>query len=254
MGYLRDAPPGNAVASTFTTTPRQKARIAGALYVICILSGGFAEMGVRAKLVVFDDAVATAHNILAAPMLYRVGLFCDLTSFMTGLAIAPLFYLLFKPVSRSLALLSLVFAIVSNTVSLAAIVHLQAPLTLLEGSAWHGGFDEAQRQAMASWSLHLYEDAFNINLLLFSVDCFAGGVLIYRSTFLPRFLGVLLVIGGAGYLLNSLVNLMPRSFAPGLFPYDLLPSLVAESLLSLWLLVVGVDATKWEAVRNERRR
>jgi hypothetical protein len=241
------------MSSTFTTSPRVKARIAGLLYLVCIATGGFAEMGVRARLVVFDDAVATAHNILASPMLYRLGLFCDLASFITGLAIAVIFYDLFKPVSRSLALLALVFAIVSNTVSLAAIVQLHAPLSLLEGDAWRGGFDEAQRRALSLFSLREYEQAFNINLLLFTVDCFANGLLIIRSTFLPRFLGGLLIAGGLGYLLNSFVNLMPPSFAPGLFPYDLLPSFVAEVALALWLVVFGVDAAKWEATRLARR-
>jgi len=245
---------GNSMAPAFTTSPLVKARIAGVLYLVCIATGAFAEMGVRARLVVFDDAVATAHNILASPMLYRLGLFCDLASFITGLAIGVLFYELFKPVSRSLALLALVFVIVSNTVSLAAIVELQAPLGLLEGHASPGGFDEAQRQAMALFSLRQYEHAFDINLLLFTVDCFTTGVLIFRSTFLPRFLGVLLIVGGAGYLVNSVTNLMPPSFLRDLFPYDLLPSLVAELTLALWLVVFGVDAAKWEAMRTSRQR
>ena len=97
-------------------------------------------------------------------------------------------------------------------------------------------------------SLRLYQAAFCINLALFSVDCFATGYLIYKATFLPRALGVLLGIGGLCYLYNSVAYFSMPGAVPDSFPFIYLPSLLAETSLALWLLVVRVNTAKWQAV------
>jgi hypothetical protein len=230
--------------------PDRKARIAGLLYVICIVSGFCAESLVRNKLVVYDDAALTARNILSAPSLYRLGFLADLISFTTGILIAVIFYDLFKIVSRPVARTALTFAVVSNTVSIAASIFCFAPLHILAGGAHLQAFNPNQLQSLALLSLQLYQFAFVINLGLFSFDCFATGYLIYRSTFLPRWLGVLLVTGGACYFINSVSYFLPPKVLPDLFPYIYLPSLVAEVSLALWLVVAGVNIMKWNSIRS----
>jgi hypothetical protein len=232
--------------------PDHKARIAGMLYLICIASGFCAEFFVRDKLVVYSDAALTAKNILASPSLYRLGFLADLISFTTGIMTAVIFYDLFKSVSKPLARTALTFAIVSNAVSIASSIFCFAPIHILSGAGYLQTFEPAQLQSLALLSLRLYQFAFSINLALFSVDCCATGYLIFKSTFLPRVLGVLLVVGGLCYLTNSVAYFMPPESFPNLFPYIYLPSVVAEVSLALWLSLAGVNVAKWRALEKAR--
>lgn len=232
--------------------PDRKARIADFLYLTCIVSGFCAEALVRNKRVSYGDAALTARNIIASPSLHRLGFLADLVSFTTGIMIAVIFYDLFKSVSRPAARISLAFAIVSNTVSIAASIFCFAPIHILGGAGYLRSFDTNQLQSLAWLSLQLYQFAFVLNLGLFSVDCFATGYLIVRSTFLSRFLGILLIIGGFCYLTNSVAYFLPPTLLPDLFPWTYLLSLLAEVSLALWLLVAGVNLAKWHAVEASR--
>jgi hypothetical protein len=234
-------------------SPKIKARLAGLLYVICIASGFCAEFFVRDKLVDYGDASRTAANILASPSLYRWGFLADLVSFTTGILIGIIFYDLLRIVSRPIARVALAFALVSNTVSLAASIFCYAPLHILGGASYLQTFPPAQLQSLALLSIRLYQFAFSMNLGLFSLDCLATGYLIYTSKFLPRALGVLLGIGGVCYLFNSVVYFTPPGILPDLFPYSYLPSLLAEASLALWLLILGVDAAKWKTQSTPSR-
>jgi hypothetical protein len=235
-------------------SPSRKARIAGLLYIVCIASGFSAEFFVRDKLVDYSDAALSATNILASPALYRWGFLADLVSFTTGILIGIIFYDLFRIVSRPAARIAFTFAIVSNTVSLAASMFCYAPLHILNGSSYLQSFAPPQLQALALLSLRLYQFAFSINLGLFSFDCFATGYLIFKSMFLPRTLGVLLGIGGLCYLYNSVVYFTPPGAIPDFFPFSYLPSLIAEVSLAIWLLVAGVNAVKWQAALTASTR
>jgi len=143
---------------------------------------------------------------------------------------------------------------VSNVVSLAASIFCYAPLDILSGASYLQTFETAQLQSLALLSLRLYQAAFSVNLALFSFDCFATAYLIYRATFLPRALGVLLGIGGLCYLYNSATYFSAPGAVPDLFPFIYLPSLLAETSLALWLLVVGVNTAKWHAVARMAAR
>jgi hypothetical protein len=233
-------------------TPRQLARISGVLYLICIACGFFAELFVRAKLIVLSDAAMTASNIMAEPALYRMGFFADFAALTSGMVIAVLFYRLLKPLSPTLALLDLMLAIVSNVVSIVALILLFAPLILLDGAPYWKALQPAQLQELALLSIRLYELGYAINLMLFGLECLVAGYLIFKSTFLPRILGALLAVGGGCYMINSFVDFMPAHFADFLFPYILLPSLLAETLLALWLTIVGLNNAKWYAVAQAR--
>jgi Domain of unknown function (DUF4386) len=233
-------------------TPCQLARISGVLYLICIASGFFAELIVREKLIVLSDAATTASKIMAEPALYRMGFFADFVALTAGMVIAVLFYRLLKPLSPTLALLDLMLAIVSNVVSIVALILLFAPLILLNGGPYWKALQPAQLQELALLSIRLYELGYAINLMLFGLECLVAGYLIFKSTFLPRILGALLAVGGVCYVINSFVDFMPAHFADFLFPYILLPSLLAETLLALWLTIVGLNNAKWYAVAQAR--
>jgi hypothetical protein len=234
-------------------SPTSKARLAGILYLVCIAAGFSAEFFVRDRLVTYADAAATAHDILAHPLLYRCGLLADLVSFTTGIMIAIIFYELFRPVSRPLARLALTFALVSNLVSIAASVMYFAPVHVLGGAPYLQAFSNPQLHSLALLLLRLYQFAFSLNLGLFSIDCLATAFLIYRSGFLPRVLGGLLAVGGMCYLFNSIVYFSPPGMLPDLFPYSYLPALLAELSLACWLTFAGINNARWYAVRAERQ-
>jgi hypothetical protein len=233
-------------------SPRLKSGIAGALYVLCIAFGFFAEMLVRSKLVVYSDPAATAHNILGSPTLYRMGFFADVTAMILGVFTSIIFYGLFKVVSRGLALTVLVLDIISNTVSICGSVLLFAPLIILQDGGSMSAFSAPQQQWLSLLSIKMYESAYSMNLAVFSGSCLLTGYLIFRSTFVPKVLGVLLAIAGVCYLVNSFVNFMPPGFGDFLFPWILLPVILGEGALALWLLFPGIDSSTWNAVAADR--
>lgn len=230
------------------TSARLRARISGALYVLCIGCGFFAEMLVRAKLVVYSDAAATAHNIAAAPGLYRAGFFADVSAMTLGVLSSVLLYTLLNAVSRGLALTVLVLDVISNAVSISGSILLFAPLIILQGDGYLSGLSAPQLSSLALLSIKLYASVYAISLGLFSGSCLLTGYLVFRSTFLPKTIGVLLALAGICYLLNTFVVLMPKGFAEYLFPWIFLPILVGEAALAFWLLIAGVNTAKWDAI------
>jgi hypothetical protein len=224
--------------------PRLKARTAGALYLIVIVVASFAEFFVHGQLAVGRDAAATAANILAREPLYRLGGAAVLIYLACDTAVALILYDLFKPVSRSLALLAAFFRLLMVAILGVNLLNHFAPLILLRG-AHLTAFTTAQLQALALVSLRLYAQGFNISLVFFGFHCLLIGSLIFRSTFLPRIIGVLMAIAGVCYLANSFASFLAPEFAARLFR-DILPlGLPGELSLTLWLLVVGVNVQRW---------
>jgi hypothetical protein len=231
---------------------RLRARISGGLYVLCIGLGFFAEMVVRSKLIVYTDPAVTARNILGSPSLYRLGFFADMVAMMLGVLSSVILYTLLKVVSRSVALSVLVLDVISNAISLCGGVLLFAPIIILSGDDHLSGFSSAQLQWLSLLSLKIYESAYALNLAVFSGSCLLTGYLIFRSTFLPKALGILMGVAGACYLTNSFVSFMPEGFGKGLFPWILLPVILAEGALALWLLIIGLDSAQWSAMAARR--
>lgn len=231
---------------------RLRARISGALYVLCIGLGFFAEMIVRIKLVVYSDAEATARNIAAAESLYRAGFFADISAMTLGVLSSVLLYTLLKTVSRGLALTVLVLDVMSNSISIGGSILLFAPLAILQGDEYLSVLTSPQLNSLALLSIKLYESIYAISLGLFSGSCLLTGYLIFRSTFLPKTIGVLLGMAGICYFLNTFVVLMPKGFAAFLFPWIFLPILVGEAALALWLLIVGVNSVRWDKIARSQ--
>jgi hypothetical protein len=229
-------------------SPLLKARIAGALYLLIIVGGGFAEIFVRQALTVHGDAAATAHNIAAFESLYRLGFAADLFNLIFGIAMALLFYDLFRAVSSSLAMLAMFFTLISTAINAALNILALLPLLLLSGGEYLKVFATNQLAAMALFSLELHAQGFAISLTFFAVQCVLTGYLIFRSTFLPRFLGVLYALAGLCYLINSFAIFLSPALEARIFPAILLPCFVGEASVCLWLLVAGVNVSRFEAL------
>ncbi len=228
-------------------SPRRQARIAGGLYLIVIAGGIFAELMVRGRLVVNGDAAATAHNIMAHPMLYRWGFFVELFYCVCNVPLTVIFYNLFKVVNRNVTLMMVILDLTVNAIEVISLLGHFAPLLILGGGHYMSAFTAEQLQAASYVSIQLFEHGFAIALFFFGFDCFAMAYLIYNSTFLPRIIGILLVIEGVGYLVNSTALFLAPELQPRIFPY-FAPTALAEIVLALWLLVVGVNEGKWQKV------
>jgi hypothetical protein len=226
-------------------SPRLYARIAGFLYLIVIVGGAFAELFVRGRLVVHGDAAATAHNILAHQLLYRLGFAVELFYCVCNVPITVIFYNLFKVVNRNVALLMVILDLVVNTIESVSLLAHFAPLLLLDGGHHLTAFTTEQLQAAAYVSLELFEHGFAIALVFFGFDCFTMAYLIVRSKFLPRVIGVLLAIEGLGYLVNSSALFLAPALQVRIFPY-FAATAIAEVALCLWLLVMGVNVERWK--------
>ncbi len=228
-------------------SPRRTARLAGLFYLITALAGGFAEIGVRGKLVVSGDAAATAQNILASEGLYRLGFAADIVAGAAYVVVTLLLYELLKPVNRSLSLLAAFFSLVGIAIGgVAALGHL-APLLLLKGAHYLAPYNVDELQAMALLSLKLHAQGYLICLVFFGFYEALLGYLIFRSAFLPRTLGVLIGIAGLAFLTNSFTIFLSPALGNALNPFMLALDGIGEISLTLWLLVMGVSVTKWEA-------
>jgi Domain of unknown function (DUF4386) len=239
-------------------SPQTYARIGGILYVFIVVVGIFGQLFVRGGLIVAGDAAATATNIMGSETLFRVGLAGDLLGYVAGIAVALILYVLLAPVSRNLALLATFLTVTATAIfGLNGLFHLAAVLVL--GGAgpsdsaprsspdYLQAFDPQQLQALAYLSLRLHGYGFVIGLVFFGFFLVLLGYLISRSGYLPRSIGILLVVGGLGYLTNSFAQVLAPALAGSLLPWVLLPPFVAELGLALWLTVKGVNVPKWEA-------
>jgi len=207
-------------------SPGFKARIAGALYLLIFVAAPFAEFFVRGRLVVYGDAAATATNILAYQSLFRLGFVAELVTIVCDTIVALIFYDLLKPVGRSLSLLAAVFRLMLVAIMAVDSLNYFSPLVLLGGAHYLTAFKADQLQALALASQSLYTHGYNISLVFFGFHCLVIGYLIYRSTFL----------------------------SPGFAaPYLLMPAALGELSLTLWLLVVGVNVSKWEEKASDWR-
>jgi hypothetical protein len=223
-------------------SPRFKARIAGVFYLLTTLTRMFVEIFVRNRLVVSDDAAATATNILAHEPLWWWGFAADILAFASYIALTALLYELFKHVNRSLSLVAAFFSLVACVVqAISSLFHL-APLVLLGGARYLNVFTVEQLQALALVFLRLRAAAYhNIGLVFFGLYCLLVGILILRSTFLPRILGVLMVLAGLSYVL-----FLSPPLVRSLQPYILVFPGVGQISLTLWLLVIGVNEQRWK--------
>jgi hypothetical protein len=226
-------------------SPRSLCRIAGLLYLIIIVAGLGDEMFIRNALIASGDAAATAHNIAAAPFLWRLGIAGDLLMHLCDVPLMLILYILLKPVNKHLALLAMLFTFVQTSVLVATKLNAFTPLFLLGDAAYLHAFDAAQLQALSYVAIRADSHGFGFGLMFFGCTCLLEGYLIFRSGYLPKVIGVLMQLAGLCYLTNSFALILSPALAGALFPAILLPAFVGESSLCLWLLLKGVNTARW---------
>jgi len=226
-------------------SPKTLARVTGALSLL-VLFGGIVAQGVIANgLVVPRDAAATATNILAQPKLWALGFTIFLVEMAAQTAMTTLFYLLLKPASRTAALLALVFGLVGCTIKTLARAFYYAPLLLLGGASYLSVFDTGQLQALSLLLIKINNQIAGIALVFFGISTFFQGYLIVKSTFLPRFLGIIAIVSGLGWLTWAYPALGSALFYP-----LIIVAMLGLLLTSGWLLVRGVDEQRWREMAD----
>ncbi|MFL5238777.1 MAG: DUF4386 domain-containing protein [Rhizomicrobium sp.] len=219
------------------------ARLTGVLMLVSILAGGFGEAYVQSKVVVSGDANATARNVLASVSLFRWGFASYLVEALCDITLAWLFYLLLRPVHRHLALLALCFGLVSTAVYACAELFYFAALVTLNSAAALRAFSPEQLNALALLCLRLSGYGGWIFLAFYGVPSVIRGYLIARSTYLPKVLGILLIVGGMGFVARDFAVVLVPALASGLL---LAPMAVAGVALTAWLIVKGIDPLEWQ--------
>ena len=229
-------------------SPHFKARMAGIFEALEGTGSAGGQVVILGSLVVAGDSGATATNILAHQPLFWLGFASSLIAVVFHLVWAFLFYDLFKIVNKSVSVLATFVILVGCAMqALTSFLYL-APLLILQGGSSLSALTPHQLQALALVFLKLNAQAFDIYLVFFGLWCVLIGYLIFRSTFLPRILGVLLMIDGFGWMLFLITPL-----ANALFPLIAVASGLAEIPLMLWLLVTGVNTKRWEEQASAAR-
>ena len=221
--------------------PKKTARIAGVLFLLIFLTGVFGQMFVRDSLIVPGDAASTANNIMASESLFRLHFVSDLIR-QSILVLLPLvLYKLLKPVNKDIAGLMVVFALIGVTIGFINKFNLIVPLLLLNNADYLTAFEADQLYAQVMFFLDLHRYGEFIPMFL-SYWLILLGYLVFKSGFFPRILGILLIIAGVGYMIDSITFF--------LFPdFDVTISLITfwgEPVFMLWLLIKGVDVEQWE--------
>lgn len=221
-------------------SPKFKARIVGILFLLTILTGIFAQGFISEKLVNLNNAAATANNILNNESLFRLGFAVYLFEMACQIFMTVLFYQLLKPVNKSLALLAMVIGIAGCIIKTFARVFFLAPLLVLGNEPYLQGFNTEQLQSLALVFLRINDLGPTVALFFFGLESVIEGYLILKSTFLPRFLGIIVMIAGLGWL--SFIH-PPLGYK--LFTFVALVALIAAIVQIFWLIVYGVNEQRW---------
>jgi hypothetical protein len=215
------------------------ARVAGAIYLSMVLIGPFSLMYVPGKLIVRENATATANNILAHETLFSFGILADMIGAVLFICLALALYRLLSAVNKTQASLMVAFVLVSAAVGFMNTLNNIAALTLFRGgSDVLSVFDKPHRDALAMLFLRLNSRGDILNELFWGLWLFPFGLLVMRSRFLPRILGIWLIVNCFAYVALSFTGLLlPQYYAVAF--RDAFPFLLGEIAIMLWLLIKG---------------
>jgi hypothetical protein len=233
-------------AYSSSDSPRLWARAAGAIYLLIVIAGGYAQLGIRDQLVVSGNAAATAANIIEREGLYRFGFAIEVFYLLWGIPLKYFLFRIFGVVNRNLALVMILFAAIGATIQSVILLGHYAPLIFLGKGAHLQQFTMAQRETLALVSLQFFDYGYMIALSFFGCFCLIIGFLILRSRFFPRFVGAMMMIEGVAYLLNSFGHFISPALGARIFPFLLVAGL-AELTFCLTLLIYGVNESRWRA-------
>jgi hypothetical protein len=229
------------------TTLSRNARIAGLLYLTLVIAP-LRLIYIPSKLIVSGNAAATANNIAAHQTLFRLGILTDLFTAVMGIFLTLALYRLFKGVDQFLAAMVVVLGgLMVTPIYFLNTLNDAATLLLVRGADFLSVFDKPQREAMAMLFLRLHHHGVVVNEVFWGLWLLPFGLLVYKSRFLPRFLGVWLVLNCFGYLAQSVTGIMWPQYEDAVGNYSF-PLLLGELAIMLWLIIMGAKERQSSAV------
>jgi hypothetical protein len=222
------------------------ARVAGAVYLSLVLTAPFSLLYVPGKLIVRGNAAATANNILTHEMLFRLCIVADLFSSVIFICLGLALYRLLSSVNKMWAGAMVALVLVSATIGFMNVLNNIAALTLFRGADFLAVFEKPQRDALAYLFIRLHNQGEFMNEVFWGLWLFPFGLLVFRSGFLPRFLGLWLMLGCFAYLVLSLIALLFPPYYDAAFRMAQ-PVLFGELAILLWLLIKGAKVPETRA-------
>ena len=220
-------------------SPLTRARLAGFLYLISNLFAPFTLLYLPSRFIVRGDAAATAANIMASESLFRFGIVLNLFTFIGQIFLVLALYQLLKVVNKNMASLMVIFSLAAVPIAMLNELNQLAVLQLLSGADYLKVFPAEQLQALVYLFTRLHTQGFNIAQIFWGLWLFPMGWLVFKSGFMPRILGILLMIACFGYVIESFAAFLGYNLSIIFFTGW------GELFLLLWLLIKGVNVEQW---------
>jgi len=215
------------------------------MFLISFVAGSFGEFYVPSKLIVAGNAAATVSNIVDHEMLFRLGFAGYLLEALCDVGLALVLYVLLRPVNRNLALLSAFFGLISTALfAVCEMLFFCAPL-LVKNPVFAQSFSRVQLDALIYFFVRVYATGAGLFMVFYGSASLIRGYLIYRSGYIPRFIGVLFGLVGVAFIVKNFTLVLAPAYSSDLL---LAPAPITVLVLTVWFLAKGVDVDKW----NER--
>lgn len=231
---------------------KKLARLAGVLYLIIFIVFPLSTMLGSSSVLMSGDAAAGVDNILSSESRFRIGMAGEAVIFLVEILVASILYVLLKPVSPAISLASALSRLAEAVVQAANLLLSSLVLVLAGGAGFLSAFDPEQLSALAM----LFRGAYDYGVLIwgffFGFHLLLLGYLVYKSGYFPRLVGVLLVLGGVGYLLESFGGFVIPQYSELLSTIVLILAVPSELVFSIWLLWKGIDSERFEEERKRR--
>jgi Domain of unknown function (DUF4386) len=222
------------------------ARIAGSLYLTVAIFGGFAHLYARARIYVPGDAAATADNIVANSALFRFAFVADLIQATVFMLLGMALYLLLRHVNENIGRAMVVFVAISVAIICLNMIHHLAALLVATDASYASTFGPEGSNALVLLLVDMHHYGYLIAQIFFGLWLLPLGYLVYKSGMFPRALGVLLMIGCFGYLIDTLALFLVPNIGGAISTFVVIPAAIAEFWMVFYLLIKGVRAPQPE--------
>jgi hypothetical protein len=219
------------------------AKLAGVLILLSFVGGGFGEAYVPSKLIIATDAAGTVKNLMVSDVMFRLGFAGYLVEACCDVTLALIFYVLLRPVHKYVSLLAAFLGLIGTATFAAAELFYFAPTLLPRGSGYLKSFSPDQLNTLALLSLNLFGLGAVIFTVFYGLGWVLRGYLMFKSGYLPKFLGVLMTAAGLAFIVSNFTAVLVPKYQSGWLLALMVPG---SLLLTVWLLVKGVDLPKWE--------
>ena len=223
---------------------KKTARIAGILYLLIAITGGFGIMYAPSSIIVSDDATATANNLINSDFIYTVSILSNLISQALTIFLVLTLSQLFKEVNTKLTKYMVTFVLVAVPISFLNVLNLVAAQMFVSEAEFLQVFDSNQLKSLALVFLKLYEYGIAVVGIFWGLWLFPFGMLIIKSKLIPKIIGIFLTIGCFAYLIDSFIAILLPEYKESVSEIIMLPLAIGEFSTILWLLIKGVRENK----------